>query len=791
MKIKTWTWVLTIALFGTLIYLPSLHFQYTLDDGIYSHFNRVTVKGLEEWQEVFKYGSMNFIEISPTNTGIYRPFTLLTFALENELVGKFDPGVSHGVNLVLYFILLVILGFFFQELLSKKKFPWWFAALILLLYAVHPLHVEVVASAKSRDTLLSAVFAFGAIWIWWRREGNLKPLQWVLVLGLYFLSLISKEESIPLIALVGLIAYFFLGKKPLQAALSALPFAGTAALYLLIRGMILDKAATVYDSYINSIMYLADGSERIATNFYIYLQYVKLLFFPHPLSWDYSFSQLNVQQFSSPVVWFSIAFFGVLIYLAIRGFKKRSLLSFGLILYFATFSIFANLVPAFTIGSNLGERFMFVPSLAFAFLIVYLLYLLGKKFLPKQTYLIPLIILIPVLLGFTWKTIDRTKVWESNLTITRADVISAPKSWRTHTFYAEELRRIAGELKKENPDSARVLFTEARREYESMIGILGKDLPVSQYLGTYAEVLINLGDSAQAIAVLEENIKKNPKAFYPLFQMGRFAFERNDFEEAESYYLQALQSTSPNMGPLYRNLGLTYSRQSKREQAVLALEKSLEYWDDPSIRNALGFLYSELGQPEKAAQYLNTEGTNSPEEVLFVQAVLKGNEALGKSDFRTARSEYQKIEPIYDQVEGQTKFPTFYAAYGKSLMETGDTTAAKTNFLRAANDMKSTDPVVFTNLGTIAFMKDKNFSQAEEYYQKAIDLGHTDKFSAYSNLGMSQIVQRKEAQAAASFEKALEYGTSRPVLGNLYLLYQSLGNPEKANFYRQKLAVSN
>ncbi|MFC3414088.1 hypothetical protein [Algoriphagus hitonicola] len=92
MKIKTWTWVLAIALFGTLIYLPSLRFQYTLDDGIYSHFNRVTVKGLEEWQEVFKYGSMNFIEISPTNTGIYRPFTLLTFALENELVGKFDRG---------------------------------------------------------------------------------------------------------------------------------------------------------------------------------------------------------------------------------------------------------------------------------------------------------------------------------------------------------------------------------------------------------------------------------------------------------------------------------------------------------------------------------------------------------------------------------------------------------------------------------------------------------------------------------------------------------------------------
>jgi Flp pilus assembly protein TadD len=163
---------------------------------------------------------------------------------------------------------------------------------------------------------------------------------------------------------------------------------------------------------------------------------------------------------------------------------------------------------------------------------------------------------------------------------------------------------------------------------------------------------------------------------------------------------------------------------------------------------------------------------------------------LGKSDFRTALSEYQKILPIYEEVDGKTKFPTFYAAYAKSLMETGDTLNAKTNFLIAVNEMKSTDPVVYTNLGSIAFMKDKEYAQAEQYYQKALDLGHPDKFGAYSNLGMSQVILKKEAAAAANFEKALEYGSNKPVLGNLYLLYQSLGNPEKANMYRQMLNES-
>jgi len=791
MKNKSWIWILTIAFFGSLLYVQSVNFEYSLDDGIYATTNRVTLKGLENWTELFRYGSMNFIEISPTNTGIYRPFTLLTFAVENELVGKFNPAVSHSVNIALYFALLIVLGFLLVGISERKNLPILFPLLVLILFAVHPLHVEVVASAKSRDTLLSALFAFSAILIWWKKQANLKPIHWVLIVGLYFLSLISKEESIPLIALVGLLAYFFLGKNPIQSAFAALPFAGGAVVYLIIRSLVLDSTPTVYDSYINSIMYLADGPERLATNLYIYLQYIKLLFFPHPLSWDYSFSQLTVQNFRNPIVWLGVALFGALIYLAFRGFKRRNLLSFGLILYFATFSVFANLIPSLTIGSNMGERFMFVPSLAFAFVVVLLLFRLGEKFLPKNSKLIPILVLLPVLVGFSWKTVDRTQVWESNLTITRADVISAPKSWRTHTFYAEELRRIASELKKTDEDSAKIFYLEAKKEYEIMIGILGKDLPVSQYLSTYAEVLINLGDSVQAMEVLEENIRKNPKAFYPLFQLGRFAFDRNDFDEAESYFLKALQSQSPNLGPLYRNLGLTYSRKSEREKAVVALEKSLEYWDDPTIRNALGFIYSELGQVDKAAEYLTTEGANSPEEVTFVIAVLKGNEALGKSDYRSALVEYQKIIPIYEAVEGETKFPTFYAAYAKSLLETGDTVAAKTNFLIAANEMKSNDPVVYTNLGTIAFMKDQDFVQSERYYQKAIELGHPDKFSAYSNLGMAQIILRKEQSAAASFEKALEFGSSKAVLGNLYLLQQALGNTDKANFYRERLNATN
>lgn len=149
MKEKNWIWIVCIAIFGSGLYFQSISFDYTLDDGLFIISNRITTKGMEEWTELFKYGSMNFIEISPVNSGIYRPFTLLTFALENELVGKFNPMVSHSINLILYFSLLIILGWILVFLIQKRSLPWWVGGLTLFLFAVHPVHVEVVASAKA------------------------------------------------------------------------------------------------------------------------------------------------------------------------------------------------------------------------------------------------------------------------------------------------------------------------------------------------------------------------------------------------------------------------------------------------------------------------------------------------------------------------------------------------------------------------------------------------------------------------------------------------------------------
>ena len=296
---------------------------------------------------------------------------------------------------------------------------------------------------------------------------------------------------------------------------------------------------------------------------------------------------------------------------------------------------------------------------------------------------------------------------------------------------------------------------------------------------------MNLGDSARAIPILEETIEKNPKAQFGWFKLAMIYFIKGDFEKAEEYYLNSLKTSKPEFFPTYKNLGLTYLRKGEDLNAIQMFEKALEFKEDPEINHNLAFLYTKVGNLENAKKY-QTEGGISVEETGFLLALKAGNDAFEQKNFTEAIAQYKKCENDFQEFGGSEKYPSFFAAYGKALLESRDTLNAKSKFLKAyeADPKNST---VLTNLGTIAFMKERKYPDAEKYYREAIEAGAEDKFNAYSNLGMVQLIQRKEVQAAETFENALKYGTSKNIISNLYLINRSLGNKEKMEYYQKLL----
>jgi protein O-mannosyl-transferase len=130
--------------------------------------------------------------------------------------------------------------------------------------------------------------------------------------------------------------------------------------------------------------------------------------------------------------------------------RKKNLIAFGILYYFITFSIVSNIF--FPIGTNMAERFMFMPSLGFCLIVVYLLYLLGVKWSKpneingfKTIYkFVGLLVLI-----FSGLTINRNFDWKDNFTLFTQDILVSKNSGKIHTDLAGEMINKAINLKTE------------------------------------------------------------------------------------------------------------------------------------------------------------------------------------------------------------------------------------------------------------------------------------------------------------------------------------------------------
>src|SRR5574338_1279224 len=125
---------------------------------------------------------------------IYRPLTSVTYAL-NHAVGGLDPAGYHLVNVLLHaLVALAVLA-----LGRRVGLPRWAAALGAVAFAVHPVHVEVVANVAGRKDELAALFSLAAVLAHGTavRRGGARLLAPVLAVAA---ALFSKESGAAAIA---------------------------------------------------------------------------------------------------------------------------------------------------------------------------------------------------------------------------------------------------------------------------------------------------------------------------------------------------------------------------------------------------------------------------------------------------------------------------------------------------------------------------------------------------------------------------------------------------------------
>ncbi|MCE9537844.1 MAG: hypothetical protein K8R85_01320 [Bacteroidetes bacterium] len=160
---------LILVVLGFILYSNSFTNEYALDDGIVIQKNDYVQRGIRGIPKILStdaydsfYRQMHAKQ--QLSGGRYRPLSVVTFAIEQELFGskeKEKPAedaafIRHVLNVVFYIISILVLLYFLRNFIFKEN-PL-IAFIACLIFLIHPIHTEVVANVKSRDEILSFLF---------------------------------------------------------------------------------------------------------------------------------------------------------------------------------------------------------------------------------------------------------------------------------------------------------------------------------------------------------------------------------------------------------------------------------------------------------------------------------------------------------------------------------------------------------------------------------------------------------------------------------------------------------
>lgn len=661
-------WIVFIA--AILLYSNTLWNGYAIDDGIVITENKLTQKGFDGIKDILThdafYGCLGDNATQLVQGGRYRPLSIVTFAIEHQFWGM-KPAISHGINVLLFaFTCIIVLRLLIKisgKTEAQPMFTHW-AFWASLLFALHPIHTEVVANIKGRDEILGMLFAFLALYYALRYTETQKIATLVTASIFFFLSLLSKENSITFLAIIPVAFYFFTNAQKRDYLYTILALSLPAIFFLYLRNeFAFSSLADTSGEILNNPFLLASGTERYATILLTWFYYLKLLVLPITLSHDYYYNQIPYANFTNATVIFSLLlhiFIGVYCFKTI---KSKKLLTFAILFYFITFSVVSNLF--FSVGILMNERFVFLSSLGFCMVVVYFLFQLvqTKKLSLKSLNLI----LIGICSLYSVKTFSRNFDWKSNLSLLAADVQSSPNSAKAHSTYGGLLYEES--LKTTDTLLQNEMLEEAFEHLKTALEIYPNYSDGLQIMGNV--LYKHKKDYAAAIASYQKSMQINtlPNAKL-LTNLAMAQLQNNQVAEAKSNLLLA-QQLLPNQYACLFSLGETYSKLNLADSSIFWYQKSITLQPNDGIgyyRIATVF-GKQLNQIDECINWLVKAVKFEPQNLVYLEDLAVANGIKGNIDesIKVAQS-IIKINPRYQ--------PAYNILY-TSFIKKGDVPSAQ------------------------------------------------------------------------------------------------------------------
>ncbi len=655
------------ALIGFLFYANTLTHDYALDDKGVIGQNEFVMQGFKGIKNIFTSDAWHSMNM---NLGYYRPFSLATFAIENQ----FFPGsamVSHFGNIFLY----ALTGFFLCLLLMRifQSYHPLFSLVITILFLTHPIHTEVVANIKSRDEILSFLNLTLAIYFLLSSLSKIK-INWVkavISLLFFYLALLSKETAMAGILLIPLVLYYKNKFSITQILSFTLPFFGILILFQVQKHLVFGSFSSPVIKDVMNYPY-TDADIRVPSVFMILTWCAKLILVPYPLSYSYAYNQIPAVGWSSLGTIVGLFLSAGFLYTLYRFIKKRAACDFGLLLFAIT--IAPALAFVFFKGGIFAERFLYAPVLGFSIIITAILFPLLKSpeqqkdltislLLKEKKFSIPLILLFGL---YTAQTFSRNADWKNDFTLFRHDVKTASNSCQVHLHYGTVL--IQKGIEEQDAMQRKTFFEEGTAELYQTIKINPHTADAYNGLGMAYQYLEPNFDSAivnynQAImegsnnplcyiglaSVYEQTGKQELASYYfnkgaeanPFYKQGmalRDAHRKKTGFDIQTFPSAINVDTTESSGEVkdfnfYNNLGKEYGQKGDYANALRCMEKAVALnQSSEEARINLAVCYGMTKQFDKSIEALNQVIAINPNNTTALSNLVVMYDHVGKKD---------------------------------------------------------------------------------------------------------------------------------------------------------------
>ncbi len=623
-----------ISVICFIFYGNSIPNKYAFDDFIVITHNQFTQNGIAGIPDILKFDSWvgcfgknpKFVE-----GGRYRPLSLVTFALENQFFGK-NPYFSHLINVLLYILTALLLytlllKLFGKYLNSNEFFDFPFIA--VLLFIIHPIHTEVIDNIKCRDEIMTLAGSLAATIFILKYVDFHKIIYLLYSFICFFLALLSKENAITFLAVIPLSIYFYRKTNILTYIYSLIPLFIATILFLIIRKLALGETAAPHQDFISNALIDASFTQKYATIFYALGLYIKLLVFPHPLTFDYYPNHIPIVNWTNIFAILSFCFYCFILIYALLTIAKRSVISYGILFYLLPLSIVSNLF--FPIGGAvITERFIFISSIGFSIIIAW--FLSTKVFvLLKSSYLKTSLIAVVMLFCFI-TTYSRNKVWKDDFSLFTNDVKTSFNSRKSNLGVSVVL------LEKANQINDSILARKYRKDALFYANRLVKIFP------NYVDAVYRLGNAYSennmldsALACYKRTIYLSPDLNNTICdQIPSVLNKSNDVDFKMKYYLEFIKYSPDNFSINFEIGYLSGRYKNDIQNSIYYLTRAVEIQPGNfDANNNLGLAYRLAGKYDKSSIYLKNAVKINPYSLSAWQSLYITYKLAGEKENET------------------------------------------------------------------------------------------------------------------------------------------------------------